>query len=429
MTQPHVQNASIRDVTSLDDLERARRITDGLFAQVKPEAIYDRPIPERHRILFYLGHLEAFDWNLIGRRTLGREPVSRTLDDLFAFGIDPPPGRLPEDRVEDWPSVDRAQEYVGNVRSALDAVFDDAPPELRAMAIEHRLMHAETFSYILHNLHYERRSRPAETGNPTERTLRSTEAAAVTEQESSTTWVEVPAGVARLGRPRGTGFGWDNEFGEVIAAVPAFRMARYKVTNAEYVAFVESGGSAPHYWVRRGDGWCVRGMWAEHRLPADWPVYVSQEQASSFAAWKGKRLPTEAQYHRAAFGLPGDDEGSAVRRFPWGDEPPSAQHGNFDFARPDPVPVTATPLGDSAFGIAQLVGNGWEWTRTEFGPFPGFEPHPAYAGYSADFFDAGHYVLKGASPVTDRLLLRSSFRNWFRPHYPYAYATFRLVED
>jgi formylglycine-generating enzyme required for sulfatase activity len=93
------------------------------------------------------------------------------------------------------------------------------------------------------------------------------------------------------------------------------------------------------------------------------------------------------------------------------------------------VPVTATPAGDSAFGVSQLVGNGWEWTRTVFAPFPGFAPHPAYAGYSANFFDGEHYVLKGASPVTDRALLRPTFRNWFRPQYPYVYATFRLVEE
>jgi formylglycine-generating enzyme required for sulfatase activity len=76
-----------------------------------------------------------------------------------------------------------------------------------------------------------------------------------------------------------------------------------------------------------------------------------------------------------------------------------------------------------------LVGNGWEWTRTPFGPFPGFEPFPTYPGYSANFFDNGHYVLKGASPVTDRSLVRPTFRNWFRPHYPYAYTAFRLVEE
>ena len=86
-------------------------------------------------------------------------------------------------------------------------------------------------------------------------------------------------------------------------------------------------------------------------------------------------------------------------------------------------------MGRSAFGAHDLVGNGWEWTSTPFAPFPGFRPMASYPEYSADFFDGGHYVMKGASPATARELLRPSFRNWFRPHYPYVYATFRLAKD
>ena len=82
----------------------------------------------------------------------------------------------------------------------------------------------------------------------------------------------------------------------------------------------------------------------------------------------------------------------------------------------------------SAFGVAQAVGNGWEWTRTPFAPFEGFAPDPAYPDYSAAFFDGAHYVLKGASAATDRALVRRSFRNWFRPQYRHAYTTFRVVE-
>jgi gamma-glutamyl hercynylcysteine S-oxide synthase len=405
------------------DLLRARRLTDGLFALVGDGRMHDRPIPERHRVIFYLGHLEAFDWNMVGRRTLGLAPISGTLDDLFAFGIDPPPGRLPEDRVEDWPSVGETRRYAELVRARVDDVFDQAPAEVRRMAVEHRLMHAETFSYILLN----RPAQDAPEERPVEATGGSREAPGDSRGEAA--WVDIPAGTARLGRRRGTAFGWDNEFGEVVVEVAAFRIARRKVTNGEYREFVEAGGAVPHYWRRRGSEWWLRTMRGERPLPVDWPVYASHDQAAAFAAWKGARLPTEAEYHRAAFGSPAERDGAAALRFPWGDELPSPRHGNFDFSSPDPVPVTATPGGDSAFGVSQLMGNGWEWTRTVFAPFPGFAAHPAYPGYSADFFDEGHYVLKGASPATDRLLLRPTFRNWFRPHYPYAYTTFRLVLD
>ena len=139
----------------------------------------------------------------------------------------------------------------------------------------------------------------------------------------------------------------------------------------------------------------------------------------------GHSLPTEAQWHRAALGTPSGVE----RRHPWGgDAPLPGRHGNFGFAQTDPSPVDAWPEGDSAFGIASLAGDGWEWTRTPFAPFEGFAPLPYYPGYSAPFFDGQHYVLKGASPVTDVALLRPSFRNWFQPHYPYVYAKFRCVE-
>ncbi len=120
---------------------------------------------------------------------------------------------------------------------------------------------------------------------------------------------------------------------------------------------------------------------------------------------------------------------AASARFPWGDGPPDATRGQFDFAGFDPVPVGARPAGASAWGIEDLVGNGWEWTSTLFEPFPGFTPMPAYPEYSADFFDGRHYVMKGASPVTARELIRPSFRNWFRPNYPYVYASFRTASD
>ncbi|HWF47425.1 MAG TPA: SUMF1/EgtB/PvdO family nonheme iron enzyme, partial [Bryobacteraceae bacterium] len=79
--------------------------------------------------------------------------------------------------------------------------------------------------------------------------------------------------------------------------------------------------------------------------------------------------------------------------------------------------------------VRQLIGNGWEWTGTPFRPFPGFQPRPSYPGYSANFFDDDHFVIKGGSPRTSALLLRQSFRNWFRRDYPYLYATFRCVEN
>jgi len=166
-------------------------------------------------------------------------------------------------------------------------------------------------------------------------------------------------------------------------------------------------------------------MFAELPLPETWPVYVSHAEASAYARWKERKLPSEAQFHRAAYGTPQGFE----REYPWGGEPPEVERGNFDFRRWDPAPAAPHPAGRSAFGVADLVGNGWEWTSTRFGPFPGFEPFPFYPGYSANFFDGKHYVSKGGSARTAACMLRRSFRNWFQPHYPYVYTGFRTVLD
>jgi formylglycine-generating enzyme required for sulfatase activity len=165
-------------------------------------------------------------------------------------------------------------------------------------------------------------------------------------------------------------------------------------------------------------------------LPPAWPVYVSHAEASAFACWAGKKLPSEAQWHRAAYGTPIGGE----RMYPWGDAPrgdaePERARGNFHHAGWDPTPVDAHPAGSSAFGVCDLLGNGWEWTSTPFAPLPGFEPLPYYRGYSAAFFDGKHFVLKGGSCRTDACMLRRSFRNWFQSRYPYVYAKFRCVEE
>ena len=256
--------------------------------------------------------------------------------------------------------------------------------------------------------------------------------------------IDVPQGKATLGLPRNSEtFGWDNEFEALTVEVPAFSIDQYKVTNQQYLDFVRVGGyetralwteddwnwknatgiSYPVFWKRAGDQWLYRGMFHEVAMPMNAPVYVSLAEARAFARWAGKDLPTEAEWQRAAYGI----ANGAEQHYPGGTESPDPRHGNFDFANWDPTVVNAFPEGDSAFGVADLLGNGWEWTSTPFGPLPGFEPFPFYRGYSADFFDGKHFVLKGGSARTAACMLRRSFRNWFQPHYQYVYSGFRCV--
>jgi len=304
--------------------------------------------------------------------------------------------------------------------------------QLLQVAIEHRLMHAETLAYMLHRL-------------PLDRKVAAEGKAELVTAPVAPAMIEIPAGRVTMGLQRdeqGT-FGWDNEFEAHVVSVPAFSIDQYQITNRQYLDFIAGGGydnidlwsqegwawkngkdiTHPGFWQRRGDGWYFRTMFSEVPLPLDWPVYVSHAEANAYALWARKLLPTEAQWHRAAYGTPGGEE----RSYPWGEEVPSARHGNFDFQRWDPAPVGAFPAGNSAFGVAGLAGNGWEWTSSQFGPFPGFQPFPFYLGYSADFFDNKHFVMKGGSARTAACMLRRSFRNWFQPHYPHVYAGFRCV--
>ena len=265
----------------------------------------------------------------------------------------------------------------------------------------------------------------------------------------------IPAGTAMLGQSHKatSSFGWDNEFVAQHIHVPSFSVDVFPVTNAEYMKFIHAGGyedssywrpgdwewkrqqrlEHPHFWLPRSSSqasdpdtqWEYRAMFGTIPLPQSWPVYVSWSEAQAFARWAGKKLPTEPQWHRAAYGTHDVTE----RAYPWGEEPPDLSRGNFNFQRWDAAPVDAHPAGASAFGVFDLLGNGWEWTATPLGPLPGFKPFPFYPGYSADFFDGKHFVMKGGSARTDACMLRRSFRNWFQPHYPYVYATFRCVED
>jgi gamma-glutamyl hercynylcysteine S-oxide synthase len=437
--------ASLSDVTLTpltQQLGEARRQTDALFSIVNADSLYERPIAERHRIVFYIGHLEAFDWNLLHGRALGLESFSPDFDRLFAFGIDPVDGGLPGDQPSQWPSIVDVRDYVRTGRNILDEKLeslgrDDAGRDgfsldtLLHVAIEHRLMHAETLAYMLHQMPFDHKVKQAESFqfdiHPPDHHS-----------------VEIPAGPVMLGLTREEGsFGWDNEFERHEVNVPAFAIDRYKVTNRQFVDFVQGGGyensslwsgddwkwksdrgiRCPAFWKRDGNRWLYRTMFEEISLPPEWPVYVSQAEAKAYAKWKGKFLPTEAEWQRAAYATPGGEE----RPYPWGKSAPSFEFGNFDFFRWSPAPVNAFPAGQSAFGVEGMLGNGWEWTSTAFGPYPGFEPFPFYRGYSADFFDGKHFVMKGGSARTAACMLRPTFRNWFQANYQYMYTGFRCA--
>jgi ergothioneine biosynthesis protein EgtB len=431
----------------IDWYARNRARSKALFDLVSDEAYYTRPIALRHPLVFYEGHLPGFSFNTLVKKALGRPSIDAGLESLFARGIDPHESKA-ETRRDDrggWPLRAEVRAFADEADARVLAALENEDLERsghplldRAEAafaiLEHEAMHQETLLYMWQRLPFEQKRKPSGY----------TPAAAGAPPKPE--WIDIPAGRATLGIDAGARpFSWDNERPSRVVDVPAFSIARHDVTNADFLEFVEAGGYTnarlwrpgdqpwiekegirhPLFWERHDGQWFWRGMFDLIPLPLSWPVYVSWAEAFAFARWRGLRLPSEMEFQRAAHGTTRDRE----RTYPWGDEAPAPERGVFDFTSWDPEPAGSHPDGRSAWGVDDLVGNGWEWTSTVFEPFPGFVPIPSYPEYSADFFDGEHFVMKGASPATARELLRPTFRNWFRPRYPYVYATFRVVKE
>ena len=211
-----------------------------------------------------------------------------------------------------------------------------------------------------------------------------------------------------------------------------FRMSATAVSNAEFRAFVDAGGyqdreawsdigwawreavgaDHPIYWRRAADGtWNVRRY--DREVPLD-PhaalIHVNWHEASAYCDWAGRRLPTEPEWELAAAG---GLNGEAKRRFPWGDEPPTPERANLDFRGRGTIDVRALPDGDSPYGVRQMIGQAWEWTSTDFAPYPGFVIDP-YKEYSEPWF-YNHKVLRGGAWSTRSRLIRNTWRNFYTP--------------
>ncbi len=426
--------------------------TDEIFDILGPAELQAAPIVWRHPFIFYVGHLAAFSWNQICGALLQWPSFNPYFDDLFCRGIDPDVDtgecHWHPDVPEEWPSLAETLAYRDQVRRALvesvHALGRSRSTEFMAqhgrvfrLVLEHEYMHQETLLYMMQQLEPETKRHPEGFARYS------------FQRKRETRQVVIPAGRARLGaRLNAVDFAWDNEIEEIVLDVPGFTIDSLPVSNGEFLEFVVAEGyrneglwrpedwrwkemeqkSHPSVWMKRGDVWFYRAMFDSFPLEEvlSWPVYVSLAEARAYARWAGKRLPSEAEFHRAAYYGPNGRE----TRFTWGDAAPAIQHGNFDFISWSPMPVGSHPAGASRWGVMELVGNGWELTDTEFAPFPGFFPYiESYPDYSRDFFDGKHFVLKGASWATPAALLRPGVRNWYQAHYPYVFAKFRCVTD
>lgn len=261
------------------------------------------------------------------------------------------------------------------------------------------------------------------------------------------TWVEVPAGPFQMGSPERTPGTYDNEWPRHEAETGELWIMGHPVTNGAFLEFVEAGGyehqdlwsedgwtlrtvkgwEHPKSWTRREDGsWVRREMDRVEPLPPREPVvHVSWYEAEAYATWRGARLPTEAEWEKAAAWDPAT---GASRVYPWGDRPWEPELANLDQRLFGQAPVGAHPEGASSLGCHDMAGGVWEWTATELHAYDGFEAFP-YPEYSEIWFDRGFFVLKGGSWATRPDVARCQFRNWDSQDHRQIYAGFRLARD
>ena len=379
--------------------------------------------------LWELGHIAWFQEFWLHRR--GRFEVPSLLPDADQ--------RYDSSRVEhdsrwhlDLPDLGSTWRYAGQVLDRSLEMLDrpeagDETLYFATLAVLHQDMHNEAFVYMWQTLGYPLAGAPAGAGAARPAGRRSGDAT-------------IPAGRFRLGAERGAGFVFDNEKWAHEIELPAFSIARETVSCGEFLAFVEDDGyhrrefwcgdgwqairrldlSAPRCWSR-GDGWQVRRFDRQIPLPLEEPVvHVSAWEAEAYCRWAGRRLPTEAEWERAASTGP---DSSGARRYPWGDMPLA---GVANLGRPagHTDPTWARPEGDSAWGVRQMLGNVWEWTASRFAPYPGFEIDP-YREYSAPWFPAPHRVLRGGSFATPLRLIRNTWRNFYKPDRADVFCGFR----
>jgi iron(II)-dependent oxidoreductase len=211
----------------------------------------------------------------------------------------------------------------------------------------------------------------------------------------------------------------DNERPAHVREVPPFWIDTTPVTNAAYLAFIEDGGYDDGQWLRRRFG-------VTEVVPPHEPVlHVCWYEADAYARWAGRRLPTEAEWEKAARHDPAGDRST---RYPWGDADPAPEHANLGQRHLRPAPAGSYPAGASPLGVRQLIGDVWEWTASDFLPYPGFVAFP-YKEYSEVFFGPEYKVLRGGSFAVDPVACRGTFRNWDYPIRRQIFSGFRTARS
>lgn len=417
------------------DLERARARTCAL-TDIADADLTRQHSPLMSPLVWDLAHIANQEERWLLREVAGGGPVREGIDELYDAFLHPRASRTELPLLD----PDGARRYADEVRELSWKVLQDSnfDSELTrdgfvfSMMAQHEQQHDETM-LATHQLRV---------GPPVLDAPEAPHAATPPEHDR----VLVPAGEFEMGTSTDP-WALDNEKPAHRVYVPAFLLETVPVTNRRFAGFIDDGGyrrrdlwsdagwahrcdadlEAPQFWRRDTEGrWWRRSFGREIPVHPDEPVvHVCFHEADAFARWAGARLPSEAEWEKAARW---DPETGRSRRYPWGDDDPDPEHADLGQRHLGPAAVGAYPAGVSPLGVHQLIGDVWEWTSSRFEPYPGFRAFP-YREYSEVFFGGDFRVLRGGSFGTDQVACRGTFRNWDHPIRRQIFAGFRLAHD
>ncbi len=432
-----------------DSLREARGRTLALIGDLDHDQMIGPRLDIVNPLLWEIGHVAWFQEYWVLRHLIGRAPILANGDALYDSA------KVAHETRWDLPLPSKSETlaYMQNILDELSAPYESGNDSdgieeaayFLSLVLLHEDMHDEAIAYTRQTLGY---AKPKfdDSGETTPSPKQTNQ---IMEEPSLETLGDavIPGGRFVLGSAPDRPFVFDNEMGAHEVDVKPFAISRTAVTNAEFAAFVEdrgyerrelwieegwhwlqrAGAKHPVYWLRDGNKWLRREFNEVVPLEDHLPVlHVNWYEADAYCRWAGRRLPREAEWEMAASAEPAADGRRITdrqRRFPWGDETPTPEHANLDWRALGCVDVRLLAAGDSAFGCRQMIGNVWEWTATDFGPYPGFVPGP-YKEYSAPWF-GDHKVLRGGCWTTRSRLIHNAYRNFSQPDRRDVWAGFR----
>jgi len=396
-------------------LQAVRTRTLELFANLDFNTICTQAHPDFSPVGWHLGHIAFTEGLWILEHLKGESPLYPQYRTLFAADILSKPER------QNLPDMATLLAYLQDIRSQVLAYLEIAPLEQQTRLwwwlLQHECQHSETMSLIL-------QLQQLKTLPPYPIT------SSTTTREVIADMVKIPKGAFMMGsnvNPQ------DNARPAHWVDLDQYWLDRYPVTCGQYRKFIQAGGyQTRQWWSKEGWQWLQNHpvahplYWSESQEWDDHPVYgVNWYEAEAYANFVGKRLPTEAEWEKAARYHPHTEQSTT---YPWGEAPAKPHHGNLNHQIGQTTPVNAYPEGKSHLGCYDLLGNVWEWTASWFSPYPHFESYP-YRGYSAAYFDNQHRVLRGGSWATRSSAIESSWRNWYYPHLRQLFAGFRCAKS